>query len=86
MRLKPYRQMFLKQQKDNKLEPMYYAPYKVSQRIEIMVSQRIEIMAYRLEFPPSSRVHVVYNHPIPHLPNFTSSPGKHELRVTMTMS
>jgi hypothetical protein len=50
LRLQPYKQMSLKQQKkDNKLAPKYYGPYKVL--------QRIGSMAYKLELPPSSRVH-----------------------------
>ena len=36
-RLQPYKQMSLKQQKnDTKLAPKYYGPYKVLQRIGIM--------------------------------------------------
>ena len=46
--------MSLKQQKkDNKLEPKYYGPYKVLQKIGSMV--------YKLELPPSSRVHQVFH-------------------------
>ena len=45
--------MSLKQQnKDNKLAPKYYGPYKVL--------QRIENVAYKLELPPDSRVHLVF--------------------------
>jgi hypothetical protein len=54
MRLQPYKQISLKQQKkDTTLAPKYYAPYKVL--------QRIESMAYKLELPPSSRVHLVFH-------------------------
>jgi hypothetical protein len=54
LRLQPYKQMSLKQQKkDNKLAPKYYGPYKVL--------QRIGSMAYKLELPPSSRVHPVFH-------------------------
>ena len=46
--------MFLKQsKKDNKLSSKYYGPYKVL--------QNIGSMAYKLEFPASSRVHLVYH-------------------------
>jgi hypothetical protein len=54
LRLQPYKQMSLKQQKkDNKLGPKYYGPYKVF--------QRIGSMAYKLELPPSSCVHPVFH-------------------------
>ena len=53
LRLQPYKQMSLKQQKkNNKLAPKYYGPYKVL--------QRIGSMAYKLELPPYSRVHLVF--------------------------
>jgi hypothetical protein len=52
--LQPYKQMSLKQvKKDNKLSPKYYGPYKVL--------QKIGTMAYKLEFPASSRVHPVFH-------------------------
>jgi hypothetical protein len=54
MRLQPYKKMSLKHQnKDNKLAPKYYGPYKVL--------QRIGSMAYKLELPPSSCVHLVFH-------------------------
>jgi hypothetical protein len=54
LRLQPYKQMSLKQaKKDNKLSPKYYGPYKVL--------QNIGTMAYKLEFPASSRVHPVFH-------------------------
>jgi hypothetical protein len=53
-RLQPYKQISLKQEnKDNKLAPKYYGPYKVL--------QRIGSMAYKLEFPPYSCVHPVFH-------------------------
>jgi hypothetical protein len=46
--------MSLKQQnKDNKLAPKYYGPYKVL--------QRIGSMDYKLELPPYSHVHPVFH-------------------------
>jgi hypothetical protein len=47
LRLQPYKPMFLKKSnKDNKLSPKYYGPYKVLQNIGTMV--------YKLELPTSS--------------------------------
>ena len=52
--MQPYKQMSLKQlNKDNKLSPKYYIPYKVL--------QKIGSMAYKLELPTSSRVHLVFH-------------------------
>ena len=54
MRLQPYKHMSLKQQnKDSKLAPKYYGPYKALQRIGSMAS--------KLELPPSSCVHIVFH-------------------------
>ena len=54
LRLQPYKQLSLKQQKkDNKLAPKYYGPYKVL--------QKIGSMPYKLELPPSSRIHPVFH-------------------------
>ena len=54
LRLQPYKQMSLKQaRKDNKLSPKYDGPYKVL--------QKIGTMAYKLDFPESSRVHPFFH-------------------------
>ena len=54
LRLQPYKHMSLKQaNKDNKLSPKYYGPYKVL--------AKIGTMAYKLELPASSRVHLVFH-------------------------
>jgi hypothetical protein len=42
-----------KQNKDNKLSPKYYGPYKVL--------RRIGSMAKKLELPPSSHVHQIFH-------------------------
>ena len=53
-RLQPYKQMSLMQiNKDNKLAPKYYSPYKVL--------QKIGNMAYKLEIPASSWVHPIFH-------------------------
>ena len=47
LRLQPYKKISLKKaNKDNKLSPKYYGPYKVL--------QNIGTMAYKLELPTSS--------------------------------
>ena len=54
LRLQPYKQMPLKQdKKDNKLSPNYYGPYKVL--------KNIGTMEYKLELPASSRVHPIFH-------------------------
>ena len=54
LRLKPYKQMSLKQlNKDNKLAPKYYGPYKVM--------QKTGSMAYKLDLPTSSQVHQFFH-------------------------
>ena len=54
LRLQPYKQVSLKKsKKDNKLSPKYYGPYKVL--------QKIVTMAYKLELPASSWVHLVFH-------------------------
>ena len=52
--LQPYKQMSLKQsKKEHKLSPKYYGSYKVL--------QKIGTMAYKLELPTTSRVHLVFH-------------------------
>jgi hypothetical protein len=54
LRPQPYKHMFLKKdKKDNKLSPKNYGSYKVL--------KKIHTMAYKLELPVSSRVHLVFN-------------------------
>jgi hypothetical protein len=54
MRLKPHNHISLKKQnKENKLEPKYYGPYKVL--------QRIGSMTYKLELYPYSHVHPIFH-------------------------
>ena len=50
----PYKEISIKKlNKDNKLAPKYYVPYKVL--------QNIGSMAYKLEIPSSSRVQPIYH-------------------------
>ena len=52
--MQPYKQMYLKQlDKENKLAPKYYVPYKVL--------QKVGIMAYKLELPKCSWVHPIFH-------------------------
>ena len=54
LRLQPYKNMSLKKlNKDNKLEPKYYGPYKVF--------WKIGSMAYKLEFPMFLGVHPIFH-------------------------
>jgi hypothetical protein len=54
LRIQSYKQTSLnKKNKDTKLTPRHYDPYKVL--------QRIGSMDYKLEFPPSSCVHPIFN-------------------------
>ena len=49
--LQPYNKSSLKLKGNQKLAPKFYGPYKVSQKIGPVV--------YKLELPPSSRIHPV---------------------------
>jgi hypothetical protein len=54
LRLKPYKHMSLKKSnKDNKLSPKYYFPYKVF--------QNIGTMAYKLDLSTSLPVHPIFH-------------------------
>ena len=54
LKLQPYKYMSLKNtNKDNKLSPKYYGPYKVL--------KNIGSMAYKLKLPTSLRFHLVFH-------------------------
>ena len=53
LHLQPYKQSSLKLKGHQKLAPKFYGPYKVL--------QKIGFVAYKLELPPSSRIHPVFH-------------------------
>ena len=53
LRFHPYKQSSLKLKGHQKLAPKFYGPYKVL--------QKIGSVAYKLELPPSSRIHLVFH-------------------------
>lgn len=53
LRIKPYKQVSLQQLKYCKLSPKYFGPYKVL--------EKIGTMAYRLELPPTAKIHSVFH-------------------------
>ena len=54
LRLQPYKQTSIKQQKkNNKLSPKYYGPYQIM--------QKIGSVAYNLELPPTTKIHPVFH-------------------------
>jgi len=53
LRLQPYKQSTLKQKGVEKLQPYFYGPYGVI--------ERVGEVSYELELPPRSRVHNVFH-------------------------
>ena len=53
LRLQPYKQSSLKLKGRHKLAPKFYGPYRIL--------QKIGSIAYKLELPPSSRIHPVFH-------------------------
>ena len=53
LRLQPYKQSSLKLKGRHKLAPNFYGPYRIL--------QKIGSVAYKLELPPSSRIHPVFH-------------------------
>ncbi|CAM8926572.1 unnamed protein product [Rhodiola kirilowii] len=53
VRLQPYRQNSLRNQRTNKLAKRFYGPFEIS--------KRIGAVAYRLKLPPTARIHNVFH-------------------------
>ena len=53
LRLQPYKKSSMKLKGRHKRDPKFYGPYKVL--------QKIGFVAYKLELPPSSRIHLVFH-------------------------
>nr|GEV54308.1 hypothetical protein [Tanacetum cinerariifolium] len=53
LKLRPHRQVSIRQGQQHKLSPKYYGPFKVA--------ERIKEVAYRLELPNSSQIHSVFH-------------------------
>ncbi|XP_059075298.1 uncharacterized protein LOC131875243 [Cryptomeria japonica] len=53
LRLQPYRQSSLKKSGAKKLRPQFYGPYRVI--------RRVGEVAYEIELPEGSRVHIVFH-------------------------
>ncbi|GKA76552.1 retrotransposable element Tf2 [Tanacetum coccineum] len=52
LKLQPHRQVTIRQGQQNKLSPKYFGPF--------MIIQKIGIVAYKLELPENSQVHLVF--------------------------
>ncbi|KAL4297251.1 hypothetical protein GQ457_12G025690 [Hibiscus cannabinus] len=82
VRLQPYRQLSLRMNRNQKLSPRFFGPYKVA--------QRIGPVAYKLELPDSTRIHPIFHisqlkqckgqplHQVTPLPLFRDSPTRTE--------
>ncbi|GJU08846.1 retrotransposable element Tf2 [Tanacetum coccineum] len=53
LKLQPHRQVSIRQGQQHKLSPKYYGPFKVA--------ERIGEVAYKLELPSSSQIHLVFH-------------------------
>ena len=54
LRLQPYKQISMKQKKqNNKLSPRYYGSYQIM--------HKIGSIAYKLELPPTTKIHPVFH-------------------------
>uniref|UniRef100_A0A2N9H624 Reverse transcriptase n=1 Tax=Fagus sylvatica TaxID=28930 RepID=A0A2N9H624_FAGSY len=53
LRLRPYRQVFVAMQRNAKLSPWFYGPFRIL--------QRIGQVAYKLELPSDTRIHPVFH-------------------------
>jgi hypothetical protein len=53
LRLQPYRHASIKRSGEEKLQPCFFGPYRIT--------RRVGVVAYELEIPQSSRIHNVFH-------------------------
>ncbi|KAK4280607.1 hypothetical protein QN277_012213 [Acacia crassicarpa] len=53
VRIQPYRLRTLAKRSNEKLSPRFYGPFKIV--------EKVGVVAYRLDLPPSARVHPVFH-------------------------